>query len=354
MSFQREKFRTLATNIPHLWLYLGLIFAFLIKDVGAAWDASYHFIHFRDLFQGPHLLNGFGDVLVLVLLIYLWLIEPTAVRSQLKIILYGLVIFVIAIFFDQWYHLKFGIDLTTWSPSHFMLYTGTFVGILGSFLYILKDYRHSSLPPQMMGIFSVIFLWLILSCLWFPLLQQEQGVITDYYLRHGVRLADPELLNSFFYTQHDVYSGLPGWLYGAWAVLSIVFTFKLTKLINLYKFGATIVAGLYLLDRFIMNTIFDATKYPLSALPYFVIIVALAFDILYNSIKKEFILRDVVSSAAPLAGVIILGLFNPEFPIHPPIPMLETFLFAIPGAVLGYFSAVLVYNLLFSKVLHVK
>ncbi len=329
----------------------GLIFAFLVKDVGAAWDAAYHFKYFRDFLQLPHIVNGFGDVVAIGLLSYFWFREPKRTHPDLKIIMYGIVVFIGAIFFDQWYHTKFGVDLTTWSPSHFMLYAGTLISLLGSFLYVLWDYRHSRVSLQVEKGFGIAFSYLILSCIWFPLLQQEQGVIVDYSLRHGVRLADPELLNLFFKTQHDVYSGLPGWLYGAYAVLSAVFIFKLVKLMNLHKFGVTIVAGLYLLNRFIMNTIFIISKYPTSTLPYYLVIVAFIFDLSYNVMKKKIILRDIVTSSLPLAGIMLLGLLNPEFPIHPPIPLLQTFLFSIPATIIGYFAAVWIYNSLFREVL---
>ena len=173
-----KPFRAIADRVNHRWLYGGLILGFIMKSVGAAWDVSYHFKHFRDFYQLPHLLNASGDALILILLIYLWKKEPKRDRPQLKIIMYGILVFLAAIGFDQWYHDVFGIDLTTWSPSHFMLYAGSFIALIGAFLYMLNDFRHSRISQRAKTWLSLIFGYLIFDTLVFPLLQQEQFIST--------------------------------------------------------------------------------------------------------------------------------------------------------------------------------
>jgi len=311
------------------------------------WDASYHFKHFRDFLQLPHVLNGLGDAIVVILLSYLWLREPKRDRPQLKIIFYGILVFVFAVGFDQWYHEKFGIDLTTWSPSHFMMYAGTMIALLGSFLYVFRDYRHGRISLKTKRVFGLVFSYLALDGFWFPMLQHEKGVVMDYSLKHGIRLADPDLLDLFFRTQHSIYSNLPGWLYGAWAVLCAVLVFQFVKRMQLHRFGATIVAGLYLAERVVMNAIFTLTNYPLSALPYYLILVAFVFDVAHDSLKERPVARDFLTSIVPIAGIVALGFVNPEIPSHPPIPVLQTFLYSLPAAALGYAGSILVYRFLF-------
>ncbi len=205
MSLIEEK----AGRIPYISrakLYGGLILAFFLKSVGAAWDVSYHFKHFREFYQLPHIVNAGGDVFLLLLLFYLWFRGPKERRAQLKIILSGILVFIVAIIFDQWYHTKFGVDLTIWSPAHFMLYTGSFISLIGTFLYFLRDFHESQLSSRVKKIFSILFSFFMLDGFWFLLLQHEQGVILDYSLKHGTALADPELLELFFRTNKDVYS----------------------------------------------------------------------------------------------------------------------------------------------------
>ncbi len=337
-------------HINHRWLYGGLILGFLMKSLGAAWDVSYHFKHFREFLQLPHLLNGAGDALIIVLLIYLWIKEPKGNRRPLKIIIFGIVFFVFSIGVDQWYHEKFGLDLTTWSPAHFMLYVGSFIALLGSYLYVLQDYNHSRISISMKKWMGLIFAAFILDSLWFPLVFQEQGVIMDYFLKRGVRLADPDLLDMFFKTHTDVYGGLPAWLYGTWVVLSVVFVFHFIKRMELHKYSATIVSALYLIVRLVTNSVFASVNYPLSTVPYYLIFIAIAYDLIYLSLKNSFaISRVIITGIIPIAGIAIVGLINTSFPIHPPIPVLTVILYGIGAAIVGYLCAEGLFRWLFKS-----
>ena len=83
----------------HILRYNLLVLGFLLKEIGALMDVSYHFKHFRDFYQLPHIINGAGDALVVALLWHLWRNEPEARHEQLKILWYGLLIFAFGIFF---------------------------------------------------------------------------------------------------------------------------------------------------------------------------------------------------------------------------------------------------------------
>lgn len=326
------------------FLFLG----FLLKSVGGSWDASFHFKHLREFYQIPHILNGIGNFLIAFLLVYLWRKEPKVQHERLKFILAGLFIFVFGIAFDQWWHTKFGVDLTIWSPAHVTLYIGTLLALIGGVLYISRDYKHGKIPPRIKKIYCILFFYLILDTFWFPLIQQEQGVIFNYYLQHGIRLADNELFQAFFHTQPDIYGGIPYWIYGAWATLSTVLVFNLLKRLQLHPFAATLTTGVYLLFRFSMNTIYILTSYPTSTVPYYLFFVAIAFDILYNLFEHTFWLRRVVTCAVVIIGFNAVGFVQTPFPIHPPIP-LTTLAPSVVAAVIGYILAEAAYKLLFHK-----
>ena len=346
MSFIEEKSKCL----PYLSrpkLYFGLILAFFIKSIGAAWDVSYHFKHFREFYQLPHIVNALGDVILLFLLFYLWFRGTQKIQRELRIILYGILIFIGGIIFDQWYHEKFGVDLTIWSPAHFVLYAGSLISLIGSFLYVLRDWPESRMSLSMKKISGILFSVLILDVFWFMLLQHEQGVVMDYALKQGIRLADADLIEIFFRTQKDVYSNLPLWLYGAWAIFSAVLVFQFVKRMNLHKYGATLVASIYLTERFILNTVFDSINYPTSALPFYLIIIAFIFDVLYNKLAKKSLVRDIATSVVPIVVIILLGFIKTDPPFHPPIVVFQTFLAAIPAAILGYIFIQLYFHLFF-------
>src|SRR3954466_1353063 len=103
-------------------LYWLIFISLFFKDAGAAWDASYHFKYLRDINQAPHILNFIGNMLLFGLVFYMWRREPKSHRRPLNVTLSGIILFLAAIPIDDLYHRIHGIDLTTWSPTHFMLY----------------------------------------------------------------------------------------------------------------------------------------------------------------------------------------------------------------------------------------
>ncbi len=333
----------------HIVIYSFLALGFLLKEIGAAFDVSYHFKYFREFYQMPHIINGAGDMLVVAMFLYLWYCEPSAARKQLNIIWQGLLVFILGIVFDQWYHSTFGVDLTTWSPAHITLYLGSLMATVGAALYVSRDYRHGHISSAVKKFYCLFFFVSIFSSFWFMLVQPEQAVVADYYLKHGVQIADPELLAAFFRTHANVYAGLPDWLYGAWAVMSIVLVFHLIKRLKFYAFDATIVATAYVAFRYVMNTLFIGIHYPTSTVPYFLLYISFLFDIIYMALKEKPLIRDIASSAMVLAGVVSMGFIVTPFPIHPSIPVIQTLILAIPSACMGYFIALWFYNKLFHK-----
>ncbi len=326
--------------------YYLLILGFLMKSVGAAWDVSYHFKYFRELYQLPHILNTLGNILVLIMWWYLWRNESKAKRGPLKFVLAGILVFLFGVGFDQWWHQKFGLDLSIWSPAHITLYVGSLISVAGGLLYIKQGQRQKKISVKSQ-VYYVIFLVFIFEAFWFVLVQQEQGVITDYYLHQGIHTMSEDLYVAFFQTQRDIYSGIPHWIYGAWAALSMAFIFTIAHRLVRLRFPATAVAGMYVFFRFVMNTIFIIVSYPTSTVPYYVLGIAVVFDLSRFILKNSWTSKFISTSMIPL-GIGAIGVIETAYPIHPPMPQ-ETFVYAICASVIGYFLAEFFYQVLFFR-----
>ncbi len=313
--------------------------AFFFKSAGAAWDASYHYKHFREFYQLPHLLNGLGDLMLLAILPHLWRHSSKSDRGNIKVIIAGVIVFIGAIGFDQWWHDKYGLDLTTWSPAHFALYLGTFIALIGAFRFVYYKAREGQISQMALKIYCIAFGFLILDSFWFPLLQQEQSVIAQYKIDHGISWADPDLIAKFFSSNLSLYGNLPAWLYSAWAVMSAVLIFHFIRKISTIRFGATLVATKYVLFRTIANLIFIYVQYPTSTVPYYLIAAGLLFDIVYNMRDVKPFVRDCLSSLMVGVVVILVALIQTNYPIHPPMPLSGLLAVIIPAILIGYLGS---------------
>src|SRR5688572_10245388 len=104
---------------PIYWVWAA---GLLLKGIGASWDVAWHFRTLREAISPPHIVNTIGGVLCGAALLYEWQRRDERRTGPLLVIIAGLGIFLLAMPFDQWWHMTFGIDLTTWSPAHMMLF----------------------------------------------------------------------------------------------------------------------------------------------------------------------------------------------------------------------------------------
>ncbi len=328
-------------------VYGLLIGAFVLKSIGGSWDVAYHFKYLREFYQIPHILNGVGDVGVVLICAYLWRTIPKSERGPIKIVLAGIATFVFGIGFDQWYHARFGLDLTIWSPAHITLYLGTFIGVMGTIRLVAQDHQMGVISLRTHTLYTFVLLFLVLEAFWFLLIQQEQGVITDYYLERGVHVVSDELFLAFFGSQRNVYAGIPYWVYGAWGVFSLVAVFNFAKRLRLFAWSSTIIAAEYVLFRFLTNGVYAWVAYPTSTVPYYIIPMAIIFDGAYLFFRKQIWWQAVLPNACIVIGIALVGFIETTYPLHPPIPE-ETVQYAIPAAFLGYFVAELLFRAIFS------
>jgi hypothetical protein len=250
------------------------VLAFLLKFIGSAWDASYHFKYLFEEYSIPHIVNTIGFALGACLLIQEWRRLNYMDRFSRNLITIGYVIFLIGIPLDFTYHIAYGIDLTTWSPTHFIYYIGTAIMIFGVwrgyFLYT-RD-----IQPSWWSLHTWFAMYL-LECLMFPNMQQENGAISyDQYI-HGKSIASKEILELISDPASQIFGGIPEWVYPIYSILMVAL---LTILIIRYCRDYTIpvmATALYILLRFVGKAIFAAVGYPTSYVPITLLFIPLCY-----------------------------------------------------------------------------
>src|SRR4051794_12822204 len=250
------------------------VLAFLLKFIGSAWDASYHFKYLFEEYSIPHIVNTSGFVLGGYLLIQEWRRLHYLDRFSRNLITIGYVIFLIGIPLDFTYHIAYGIDLTTWSPTHFIYYIGTAIMIFGvwcGYLHYTRD-----IQPSWWSIHTW-FAMFLLECLMFPNMQQENGAISyDQYI-HGKSIASQEILELISDPASQIFGGIPVYVYPIYSVLMVtlltVITIRVCRNFTIPVMGAV----LYILLRFAGKAIFAAVGYPTSYVPITLIFIPLVF-----------------------------------------------------------------------------
>ncbi len=172
------------------WLYAGWLGAFALKLLGSSWDVSWHFRWLRDDLAPPHLLNSAGTVLVVALVVVHSYSGHGVDRRALRWMQVGSATFLVAVPVDIINHRINGLDITSWSPSHALLYVGTGIMLAGAvrgwWLYA---------APGRTGTAVHLGLWRLLENLLFPNQHQEYGVLSLAAYRAGDTTAEQQLLD---------------------------------------------------------------------------------------------------------------------------------------------------------------
>jgi len=175
---------------------LNLVFriwlvAFFLKVLGSGWDVSWHFRWFRDDFAPPHNINLLGDGIAIVLVLCHWYTRFAVDKLALRLMIGGISLFLVSAPIDVLNHRINGLDITSWSLTHFGLYTGTAILIAGA----IRAWRIYGVGVSSRH-FILGALWAyFLENLWFPQQQQEYGVIALSNFAAGTPTADQELLD---------------------------------------------------------------------------------------------------------------------------------------------------------------
>jgi hypothetical protein len=298
------------------------VVALLLKFIGSAWDASYHFKYLFEEYSLPHIVNTMGFALGGFLLFKEWRHSHFMDRFSRNLITIGYALFLIGIPLDFSYHIKFGIDLTTWSPTHFIYYIATDIMIIGAwrgFFYYTKTEK-----PTWKSLHTWFAMFLI-ECLVFPNMQQENGAISYNQYIHGHSIASKEILALISDPASQIFGGIPEWVYPIFSVLMVgLFTVIVNRLCRDYAIPVMGTA-LYILLRFIYKTVFYAVHYPTSYVP----ITLLFIPIFFLVFRRDLWLAGLAGSLfyfLTLYAINKLGLL-----ITPPIELWEI----IPVALVG-------------------
>lgn len=266
-----------AADARTLWIVYGLwLTAFAFKHGGAAWDIAWHFRYLRDDLAPPHLINTVGTVLAFGLLVLQSWTGLAVERTGLRLLQAGWLVFLIAIPLDLLNHRLFGLDLTTWSATHMLLYSGTtlmLVGVLRSWLKLAK-------PGLWQRVYAICVWMLLLDDVMFPLSQQEYGVraVADYL--RGQPTASPDLIalagnNAVRYA----YGAIPGWVYPVWMVVMGSFLLVIAHRIQKWRWTATTVAASYLVFRGLAYLALTSSGYSSSFMPVMILGAGVVIDL---------------------------------------------------------------------------
>lgn len=310
--------------------------AFLLKFAGSSWDASYHFKYLFEEYSIPHLVNFAGFLLGAVLLIKEWRKSKHLERLSRNIISVGYVLFLIGIPLDFSYHIAFGIDLTTWSPTHFIYYIGTGMMIMGVWRSYTLCTNQTNLSWRSLHTWFGMFM---IECLIFPCMQQENGAISYWQYIHRQSIASKEILDLISEPSSQIFGGVPSYVYPIYTFIVLtLFTMITNKILRNGKIAIAATA-FYLVCRILAKGIYELVNYPTSYIPLTILIIPIVFFILRKS--------SVSASVTGAMGYyFILYLFQKmNIFITPPLHILES----IPIIILSVITPMIFNFFMFGK-----
>ncbi|WP_248964446.1 hypothetical protein [Sphaerisporangium perillae] len=285
-------------------LYFGWIGAFVLKVLGASWDVSWHFKWLRDDLAPPHLLNSAGTAIVVALVIVHSYTGYGVDRIAQRLIQWGTGMFLIAVPIDLINHRVNGVDITSWSPSHMLLYIGTafmIAGVIrGWYLYAPEGRRRSI-------VLGALFVFFLENTL-FPSEHQEYGVLELASWDRGQPYAEPSLIQfAANQMKRPVDRGMveqfslpvPSWVYPMWFGIAAVLVLVLARALVGRRWTATAVAGVYVGYRAVIWPLLVAADFPPSAVPFFLLAAAVCVDV-------AFMIR-IPAARAALGAVLVTG-----------------------------------------------
>ncbi|MCZ2804585.1 hypothetical protein O2W18_05685 [Modestobacter sp. VKM Ac-2983] len=260
------------------WIYLAWLGAFALKMLGSSWDVSWHFKWLRDDLAPPHLLNSAGTALVVALVVFHSYSGRGVDRRALQLMQAGIGTFLVAIPIDVVNHRVNGLDITSWSPSHALLYLGTAIMLAGA----IRGWWLYAAPGRLRDLVS-LGLWLFfLENVMFPNQHQEYGVLSLAAYRAGRTTAEPQLLDfaaSQGQTPVQFMLPVPAWVHPAWLVCAGLLALVVARRAVGLRWTATVLAGSYLAYRAVTGLLLDATGFPPSVLPLMLLAGAVLIDL---------------------------------------------------------------------------
>jgi hypothetical protein len=263
------------------WVWLA---AFFLKMAGSTWDISWHFKWLRDTLAPPHDINLVGDGIAIALILFHTYTGYAVDKAGLRLMQIGMATFIIAAPLDELNHRINGVDITTWSPSHFLLFLGTAIVLVGAIRGALTQLDVGWFRE--LTLFSFFFFFFENAV--FPNGQQEYGVMSLFYWDIGQPTGEPSLYE-FAARQlgHVVDRGtiahfslpIPSWFYPVWGILTTALIMLAANRIIGFRWTATILTTAYVAYRCVAWAVLVATGFTQSAVPYWLIGVSVAVDL---------------------------------------------------------------------------
>jgi hypothetical protein len=285
------------------WIYTAWLGAFLLKMLGSSWDVSWHFKWLRDNLAPPHLLNSAGTAVVVGLVVFHTYSGYGVDRRALRLMRWGIGIFLIAVPLDILNHKINGLDITSWSPSHGLLYFGTAVMLAGA----LRGWWLYAAPGRPRTLIS-LGLWLFFfENVLFPNQHQEYGVLSLAAYRAGHTTAEPSLLDfarSQGQTPTQFMLPVPSWVHPSWLICAGLLTLVVARKVVGLRWTATVVGGGYLAYRCVVWMLLVATGFPRSDIPFLLIVGAVLVDLAVTHRVPGWAAGPVVTAAVYGAALL--------------------------------------------------
>lgn len=284
--------------------YLLWLLSAALGALGAAADVSWHFSRVFDEFSPPHNVATTGFILNIGLLYWALVRHRDRLsdgeRVGLMLNALGTALFLIGIPLDFTWHQIFGIDITTWSPTHLLLFYSACISEVG----MLKAWL-SSPEGRSRGSWAITFFicFFLLSAALFPLGQQEYAAVAlDSLNRTGKApwfvapdlwaLAGPQAVRL-------AKGGAPDWLYLVYqpavatlvlTVVSVLLRFsavrqdkaQTTAVSRWYSYlPATCLVLALLAFRLAGRMVFSIIGMPVATIPWWLIPLAVVLDVVF-------------------------------------------------------------------------
>ncbi|MET9068966.1 hypothetical protein ACWDR1_23985 [Streptosporangium sandarakinum] len=267
-------------------LYAGWLVAFAFKVLGASWDVSWHFKWLRDDLAPPHLLNSVGTAVALGLTVVHLYTGYGVDRPAQRLIGWGTGVFLLAVPLDLINHRVNGLDITSWSPSHMLLYIGTLLMICG----VIRGWSMGAPAGRARtAVLGALFVFLFEN-VWFPAQHQEYGVFGLAAWDRGKPEAEPILLQ-FAADQMgrpvdrvmmaNFTLPVPDAVYPLYAAGAAMIVLIVARMMIGRMFAATSVAAAYVAYRTLIWPLLAVAGFPHSAVPVFLIAGAVAVDLAF-------------------------------------------------------------------------
>jgi hypothetical protein len=310
-------------------VYRTWLIALLLKMMGSGWDVAWHFRYNRDDFAPPHNINLIGDGIAIALVLFHWYTRFGVDKLALRLMTGGAALFVLSAPVDVINHRINGLDITSWSVTHFGLYTGTAIMIAG----VIRGWRtHSQGRSERALVLGALWLF-FLENVWFPNQHQEYGVEEIASWDRGRPFAEPELL-SFAANQIGrpvdrqmvvMFSlPVPAWVYPLWIVTAIALTLMVARRSVGLRWTATTIAAGYLVWRCVAFPLLMAGGFPTSAVPFVALAAGVAVDLV--CLLSLPWLAEAAVGAVVVTPAVYLGLFVQSYVlVAPPVSYWSSF-----------------------------